>query len=197
MFKLTYGLFVLTARDGEKDNGCIINTAMQVTAAPLKITVAVNQANLTHAMIKKTGAFNLSILTESAPFSVFERFGFHSGRDTAKFDGDGARTANGIRYITGHTNAVVSAKVTESYDQGTHTVFVAEVTQAVLLSEEPSLTYQYYFDHVKPKPALAAEEKKGFVCKICAYIYEGDSLPPDFICPLCKHGAQDFEAMGR
>ena len=195
MFKLTYGLFVLTAKDGEKDNGCIINTATQLTSAPMRISIAVNKSNLTHDMILKTGEFNISILAESTPFRIFEQFGFHSGKETDKFDGCGydVRTANGIRYVPEYTNGVISAKVTESYDYGTHTLFIAEITQAFTLSGEPSVSYQYYFDHIKPKPQSQKEKKKGFICKICGYVYEGETLPEDFICPLCKHGAEDFE----
>jgi flavin reductase (DIM6/NTAB) family NADH-FMN oxidoreductase RutF len=195
MFKLSYGLFVLTAKDGLKDNGCIINTVVQITVSPLRIMVAVNKANFTHDMIAKTGEFNLSVLSESVPFSIFEQFGFHSGNDTDKFAGCryDKRAANGIRYVPEHTNCVISAKISDSFDYGTHTVFIAEVTQSFVLSDEPSVTYQYYFDNIKPKPQPPGEDKKGFVCKICAYVHEGDSLPKDFICPLCKHGVQDFE----
>ena len=197
MFKLSYGLFVLTAKDGAKDNGCIINTVIQITEKPLRVTVAVNKANLTHDMILKTGEFNISILTENAPFSIFERFGFHSGKDTDKFAGDtgNARTTNDIRYLPEHTNGIISAMVKDSYDYSTHTLFIADVTQAFMLSDEQSITYQYYFTHTKPKPQLPKEKKKGFVCKICGYVHEGETLPDDFICPLCKHGAADFEAL--
>jgi len=195
MFKLSYGLFVLTARDGDKDNGCIINTVTQITASPLRISIAVNKANFTCNMILKTKEFNISILTESATFDIFERFGFHSGRDTDKFKGCtyNDRAANNIRYVPEHTNAMISAKVSESIDYGTHMLFIADITQAFMISKEPSVTYQYYFDHIKPKPQPAKEGKKGFVCKICGYVYEGDKLPGDYICPLCKHGAVDFE----
>ena len=197
MFKLSYGLFVLTARDGGKDNGCIINTVTQITQEPLRISVAVNKANITHDMILKTKEFNVSVLSESAPFRIFQQFGFHSGKDTDKFAGCGydARGANGIRYIPEHTNGMISAKVTESSDYGTHTVFVADVSQAFIISKEPSVTYQYYFDHIKPKPQPPKEDQKGFVCKICGYVHEGEELPDDFICPLCKHGAKDFEPL--
>ena len=197
MFKLSYGLFVLTAKDGEKDNGCIINTAIQITSNPLRISIAVIKANYTHDMIAKTGQFNVSILSESAPFSIFQQFGFQSGRDTDKFAGCGydTRTANGIRYVPEHTNSVISAKVTEQHDYGSHSVFIADVTQAIVLSNERSVTYQYYFDNIKPKPQPQKEEKKGFVCKICGYVYEGEELPTDFICPLCKHGPEDFEPL--
>ena len=195
MFKLSYGLFVLTARDGDKDNGCIINTVTQITASPLRISIAVNKANFTCDMIIKTGEFNVSVLTESATFDIFERFGFHSGRNTDKFKGCDCneRAANNIRYVPKHTNAMISAKVVQPIDYGTHMLFIAEITQAFVISNEPSVTYQYYFEHIKPKPQAPKEGKKGFVCKICGYVYEGDKLPGDYICPLCKHGVADFE----
>jgi flavin reductase (DIM6/NTAB) family NADH-FMN oxidoreductase RutF len=195
MLKLSYGLFVLTARDGERDNGCIINTVSQVTNTPLKITAAVNKANFTHGMVVNTGEFNVSILTESVPFRVIEQFGFSSGK--GKFDGCGydTRTANGIRYVPEYTNGVISAKVTGSLDCGTHTLFIAEVTQALVLSGEPSVTYQYYFDRIKPAPKKPENNERGFVCKICGYVYEGDKLPDGFICPLCKHGVNDFDPL--
>ncbi|MBR5155534.1 MAG: flavin reductase [Clostridia bacterium] len=191
MFKISYGLFVLTAKD-HKDNGCIINTMQQVTQEPLKISIAVNKQNYTHDMIIKKGEFNVSVLTESVPFEVIERFGFHSGRDTDKFEGCNyaSETENGIKFIEKYSNAVISGKVIETVDCGTHTLFIADVTEAKVLSDEPSLTYQYYFDHIKPKPQA---KKKGYVCKICGYVYEGEELPDDFICPLCKHPASDFE----
>ncbi|MDR0306762.1 MAG: flavin reductase [Chitinispirillales bacterium] len=195
MLKLPYGLFVLTAKDGDKDNGCIINTAAQITVSPVKLCVTVNKKNFTHDMILKTGEFNISVLSENAPFNVFERFGFHSGKDTNKF-ADAARdkrAANGIQYIHEHANAVICAKVTASHDYGTHSMFIADVTETFMLCGEPSMTYQHYFDNVKPKPKIPVSQKKCFVCKICGYVYEGNSLPEDYICPLCKHGAQDFE----
>ena len=193
MFKISYGLFVLTANDG-KDNGCIVNTVQQITQEPLKIAVAVNKANFPHDQSKKPGAFNVSVLAESVPFSTFERFGFESGREADKFSGfeNTARTENGILYLTKDTNAVISGKVIEVVDCGTHTLFVADVVEAKVLSDEPSVTYQYYFDNIKPK---ADAKKKGYVCKICGYVYEGDPLPEDFICPLCKHPASDFETL--
>ena len=195
MFKLSYGLFVLTAKDGDKDNGCIINTVTQITQNPLRISIAVNKANFTHDMIVRSKAFNVSVLDQSAVFSVFERFGFFSGRDTDKFagDGGGSRARNGIRYFAEHTNAVISAAVKEIFDFGSHSLFIAEVTQAFPLSDEPSATYQYYFDNIKPQPQPPKEHKEGFVCKICGYVYEGGVLPDGYICPLCKHGAADFE----
>ncbi len=195
MFKLSYGLFVLTAKDGDKDNGCIINTATQVTAEPNRVTIAVNKANHTHDMIKKTGVFNVSILSEDVTFDTFKHFGFQSGRDTDKFAGyqDAERSANGLFYLTKGVNALISAKVVEEKEFETHTLFIAEVTECRVLSDEPSVTYAYYFAHIKPKPQPAEEKQVGWVCKICGYVYEGEDLPADFICPLCKHPASDFE----
>ena len=199
MFKFSYGLFVLTARDGDKDNGCIINTAIQITATPLRISIAVSKSNYTNDIILKTGEFNISILSNDVPFSVFERFGFKSGRDIDKFADCECteRTENGVRYLPKYTNCVISAKVADSYDYGTHTLFIADVTESIVLSSEPSVTYQYYFDNIKPKPQQAQADKsnatKRWICKICNYVYEGEFLPPDYICPLCKHGAADFE----
>ncbi len=198
MFSLSYGLYVLTADDGNKCNGCIINTAMQVTDSPKRISIAVNKSNYTHDIIISTGVFNLSVLTTDTPFKVFEHFGFTSGRDTDKFAGykNAEKSENGLLYLTEYSNAFISAKVIESRDLGTHTVFIAEVTEAAVLSDKTSVTYQYYFDNIKPKAIPDEETKKGFVCKICGYFYEGDTLPDDFICPLCKHGAEDFEPVG-
>ena len=195
MFKLSYGLFVLTAKDGAKDNGCIVNTVLQLTVSPLRISVAVNKANYTRDMIMKSGEFNVSILDQSAPFSLFQQFGFASGKDTDKFAAVSynARAANGLRYVPEHTNGMIACKVAESVDCGTHTLFIADVTEALALSAVPSSTYQYYFDHIKPKPQEPKALEKGFVCKICQYKFEGEVLPADFICPTCKHGAQDFE----
>ena len=200
MFKFSYGLFVLTAKDGAKDNGCIINTAMQLTSSPQRMSIAVNKANYTHDMILKTGVFNVSVLSEDASMDVFKRFGFQSGRNADKFEGcEGLqRSANGLYYITGCTNAVLSGRVIQSIDCGTHTLFIADVTEAKVLSAEPSVTYAYYFAHIKPKPLPAAmtdAPKGGWVCKICGFVYEGDPLPADYICPICKHGVADFEKL--
>lgn len=198
MFRLTYGLFVLTARQGEKDNGCIINTAGQVTASPNRISIAVNKTNLTHDMILETGRFNLSILSEKADFSVFRHFGFQSGRTVDKFhDYEAAkRSENGIFYITKGTNGYISASVEQTLDLGTHTLFIASVEDMDILSDVPSATYTYYQSHIKPQPKPEDGPKAGktvWRCRICGYIYEGEELPEDFICPLCKHPASDFE----
>ena len=199
MYALTYGLFILTARQGEKDNGCIVNTVGQVTIAPNRITVAVDKTNLTHDMIAETGKFTVSVLSEKANFDLFRRFGFQSGRDVDKFAGFGGagRGENGILYITEGTNAWMSGKVVSSIDLGTHTLFLADVLDADMLSEVPSVTYAYYQAHIKPRPQAPSEPsgKKRWVCKVCGYIYEGDVLPEDFICPICKHPASDFEEM--
>ena len=195
-FSFSYGLFVLTARDGKKDNGCIINTAAQLTDTPKRISIAVNKANFTHDMIRKTGVFNLSMLSTDAPFGLFQHYGFQSGRDVDKFaDVKGmARATNGVYYLPYSTNAFVSGKVTQEIDLGTHTLFIADVTEARVLSNAPSMTYSFYFANVKPKPS-ALKKQTGWVCKICGYVYEGETLPADFICPLCKHGAEDFEKL--
>ena len=196
LFNIGYGLYVLTASEGEKDNGCIINTVMQVTSDPLQIAIAVNKKNYTNEMIQRTKKFNVSILTESSKFEIFEHFGFHSGRDTDKFADfvDTKRSPNGVLYITQNTNSYMSAYVKQEIDLGTHTLFVAQLVAAEILSEEPTVTYKYYQNNIKPKPQKT--EKKGWRCKICGYIYEGENLPPDFICPWCKHGAIDFERIG-
>ena len=197
MFKFSYGLFVLTAKENGFDNGCIINTAIQVTSSPNRISIAVNKANKTHDMIHAAGEFNVCMLAENAPFSVFQNFGFQSGRDADKFASfaQKKRSANGIYYITDVANAYVSAKVDQEIDLGTHTMFIADVTDAEVLSDVPSVTYNYYQANIKPKPQVTPAQagKTKWVCKICGYVYEGEELPADFICPICKHGAQDFE----
>lgn len=194
--KLTYGLFILTARDGEKDNGCIINTVTQVTSEPNRITIAVNKANYTHDMIVRTGEFNVSVLTENSKFETYKHWGFQSGKDTDKLEAISFKRAeNGITYIADETNAYISAKVVSSIDLGSHTLFIADVTASEVLSDDESVTYSYYHKNIKPSKPKTEEKKKGFICTICGYIYEGDTLPDDFICPLCKHPASDFEPL--
>ena len=195
MFKIGYGLYVLTARENGFDNGCIINTVSQVTANPNRITIAVNKANKTHDMVLATGEFNVSILANSVPFDTFKAFGFRSGNDCDKFADFKAveRSANGIFYITANTNSYISAKVVSATDLGTHTLFLADVTDCDVLSKETSVTYDYYHKYIKPKPEVKKTAKVYYRCKICGYIHEADELPADFICPLCKHPASDFE----
>lgn len=196
MYKLTYGLFVLTSgRDG-KDSGCIINTAGQVTSEPNRISIAVNKANFTHDLVKDSGKFNLSILSEKAGFDTFRHFGFQSGREVDKFSGytDCERSQNGLYYVTAGTNAYISATVEQAVDLGSHTLFIAAVDDMEVLSDEPSASYAYYQSSIKPKPEKPASGGKTvWRCSVCGYIYEGEELPADFICPLCKHPASDFE----
>lgn len=196
MKKLTYGLFVLTARDGQKDNGCIINTAVQVASEPNTISISVNKANYTHDMILKTGKFNVSILSEEAKFETFKHFGFQSGRDVDKFaEVEISRADNGIAIIHNEqTNGYLSGKVIQSIDLGSHTLFIATVEDGEVWSDTPSTTYAYYFANIKPKPQPKPKQK-GWICTICGYIYEGEVLPDDFICPVCKHPASDFRPL--
>lgn len=192
MQKLSYGLFVVTAREGEKDNGCITNTVSQVTINPNRITLAVDKSNYTHDMIVRTGEFNVSILSEDASFDTFKHWGFQSGRTIDKAAGiEFSRSDNGIIYITSGVNAVLCAKVENTIDLGTHSLFIASVEEAFCLNEKYSATYTYYHEHIKPAPQKP--KKKGWICVICGYIYEGEILPDDFICPLCKHPASDFK----
>ena len=191
---LSYGLFVLTAKEGDKDNGCIINTVTQVASNPDRISIAVNKNNYTHDMVLATGQFNVSILSKETPFATFQHFGFQSGRDVDKTVGiNFSRSENGLIYLTEHANAYLSGKVIETLDVGSHTLFVADLVDAAVLSDVESVTYAYYFSNIKPAPQT--EQKKGWVCKICGYIYEGEELPEDFICPICKHPASDFERL--
>ena len=198
MYKLSYGLFVLTAKQGDKDNGCIINTAIQAASDPNTISIAVNKSGYTHDMVLATGEFNISIISQAADFGLFKHFGFQSGRDVNKFDGfsDFARTANGVAYITKGTNAYISCKVKQSVYMGSHTVFFADILDMDVLSSEPSTTYEYYQDNIKPKPQPVGKTEEGktiWRCRICGYEYVGEELPEDYICPICKHPASDFE----
>lgn len=188
LFNISYGLYILTAKQGEKDNGCIINTFMQLTSSPLSVSIAVNKDNYTTQMIKETGEFNITVLTEDTSFDTFKRFGFASGKNTDKFEGlTPERSANGIAYLDG--NSYFFCKVKEAVDCGTHLIFVADVLEMEVLNSRPSATYDYYHKNIKPKPQ---EKKKGFRCTICNYVLEADTLPEDFICPICKHGAEAF-----
>lgn len=193
LFKISYGLFILTAEENGFDNGCVINTLAQQTGNPCTVSVTVNKANKTCEMIKSTGKFNVSVISENAPFELFRHFGFQSGRDTDKFRNypNSERAENGIYYIPGYTNAYFCCNVKSVTDLGTHLLFIAEVEDAEILSDFESMTYDFYHKNVKPKPQKT--EKKGYRCKICGYIYEGETLPEDFVCPVCKHPASDFE----
>ena len=194
MFKLTYGLFVLTTKDENKQNGCIVNTVSMLTDNPKRITVFVNKANYTEELMRKNGTFNVSVLTEQTPFEIFKQFGFQSGRDVDKFAGESYPVSeNGLYYLPKYSNALISGKVIDALDYGTHTLFVAEVTEAKTLSSDKSVTYEYYQENIKPKPQEKPSDKKKWVCKICGYVHEGEELPSDFICPWCKHPAEDFE----
>ena len=193
LFKIGYGLYVLTANEMGKDNGCIVNTVMQVTSEPCQIAVCVNKNNYTCEMIQHTKKFNVSVLAEGSSFDVFKNFGFQSGKNADKFTNfsDVKRSPNGVLYITKDTNAFMSAYVQQEIDLGTHIMFIAQLVEAEILSDKPTVTYDYYQKNIKPKPQKT--EKKGWRCKICGYIYEEEILPSDFICPICKHGAVDFE----
>ena len=198
MYKLSYGLFVLTARDGEKDNGCIINTAIQAASEPNQLSICVNKANYTHDMIERTGKFTVSVLSEQADFELFKHFGFQSGRDVDKFTNftGCARGADGLYYITEGTNAYIYVTVDKTVDLGSHTMFIGEITDMAVLSDTPSTTYEYYQNHIKPKPQAVGKTDKGqtiWRCRICGYEYVGEEIPDDFICPICKHPASDFE----
>ena len=198
MYKLSYGLFVLTARKADKDNGCIINTAIQAALSPNQLSICVSKANYTHDIIKKTGEFTVSVLSQNAGFDLFKHFGFQSGRELNKFENFSKckRGANGIYYITEGANAYISVKVTKTNDLGSHTMFIGEISDMEVLSEVPSVTYDYYLNNIKPKPQAVGTTPDGqtvWRCTICGYEYVGEELPEDFICPLCKHPASDFE----
>ena len=195
LFKLGYGLYVVTSNDGEKDNGLIVNTVTQLTDNPNRVAVNINKENYSHHIIKKTGVMNVNVLSVDAPFALFENFGFQSGRQADKFaHWKTYRADNGLPFLSQYINAFLSLQVEQYVDLGTHGMFICTVTEARVISDKPTMTYAYYQENVKPKPQT--EGKKGFVCKICGYIYEGDTLPDDFVCPLCKHGAADFEPIG-
>ena len=192
LFRIGYGLYVVTSNDGRKDNGLILNTVTQLTDNPYRVAVNINKANYSHHVIRQTGVLNVNCLSVDAPFSVFQQFGFQSGRTVDKFAGQKInRSGNGLVFLDKYINAFMSLKVEQYVDLGTHGMFICSVTEARVMSDQDTMTYTYYQQNVKPKPET--EGKKGFVCKVCGYIYEGDELPEDIICPLCKHGAVDFE----
>ena len=197
LYQIGYGLYVLTTRDGNRDNGCIVNTVMQVTSTPVVVAVAVNKQNYTCGIIRKTGEFNINSLTEDTPFEVFRHFGYQSGRDTDKFAGcTPDRSKNGLIVLPKHTRGFLSLSVQSETDLGTHVMFLCSPTDGKLLSDTETVSYSYYQKNIKPRPSQP-EKKKGFVCRICGHIYEGDVLPEDYICPICKHGAADFESLHR
>lgn len=196
MYKLSYGLFVLTSAADGRDSGCIINTAQQVTSEPNRISIAVNKSNFTHDLVKKSGKFNISIISEAVEFELFKHFGFQSGREVDKFAGyaDCKRSANGLYYVTAGINSYISATVEQEVDLGSHTLFIASVDDMEVLADTPSATYAYYQSSIKPQPAKDVQTGKTvWRCTVCGYVYEGEELPADFICPLCKHPASDFE----
>ena len=193
--KIGYGLYVITSNDGKKDNGLIVNTVSQLTVEPNRIMVNINKANYSHDVIKKTGKMNVNCLDINTPFSLIKLFGFNSGKTVDKFKdyADVTRCENGLLRLNKHINAYFSLAVKDYVDLGTHGMFICEISDAKTLSDSESLTYDYYYKHIKP--SVNTEGKKGWVCKVCGYIYEGEELPPDFICPLCKHGVADFEKL--
>ena len=192
LFNIGYGLYVVTCNDGKKDNGLIVNTVTQLTDTPLRVAVTINKKNYSHDVIKQSGKMNVNCLTVEAPFKVFEAFGFVSGRTADKFAGcTPNRSENGLVVLPRYINAFISLTVEKYVDVDTHGMFICTVTEASVLSDKETMTYTYYQKNVKPRPKT--ESKKGYVCKVCGYIYEGEELPEDFVCPLCKHGAADFE----
>ncbi len=192
LFNIGYGLYVITVNDGKKDNGLIVNTVMQVTSSPERIAVAVNKSNYSHDVIKNSGKMNVNCLSTDAPFSVFEAFGFRSGRDTDKFEGcTPLRSENGLAVLPKYINAFISLSVKEYVDLGTHGMFICEIDESEVKSKLESMTYTYYHKYVKPAPAPA--KKKGYICTICGFIHDEDEIPDDFVCPICNHGREVFE----
>lgn len=200
LYNLTYGVYLLSANDGTRDNACIINTAVQVANNPTRVSVSVVKGNLTHDMIMTSKRCNLSALSTSAPYSIFADFGMRSGREVNKFDAfsDVARSENGLYYLTKHTTAFLSLEITQMLDLGTHTMFIGEVVDGEVLANDENCTYTYYQTVIKANANSVKQEpkKSGWRCTVCDYVYEGDELPEDFVCPICKHGAEDFERIG-
>ncbi|MBR4039841.1 MAG: flavin reductase [Clostridia bacterium] len=196
LFHITYGLYWLSVRSYGQDNACIINTAVQVASDPLTISISVNKANKTHDMIMESGRFNVSALTVDTPFDLFKRFGMQSGRDVNKFVGfeDVTRADNGVYVLSRYASAYLSCRLLRTVDLGSHTLFIAALEDAQVLSDRPACTYGYYQSDIKPKPAPA--KKKGWVCSVCGHVYEGEELPDGYICPLCRHGKEDFRPVG-
>ena len=193
LFRIGYGLYLVTAKEGEKDNGLIVNTVTQITNTPNRVAVTINRSGYTHDMILRTGKMNVNCLSVDTPFSIFEQFGMKSGRTVDKFrDFDVLRTANGLVLLPNYVNAFLSLEVEQYVDLGTHGMFLCGVTDAQVIGNTPTMTYDDYHNKVKPKP----QKKSGYVCRVCGYVYEGDILPKDFICPICLHGVDDFEPLG-
>ena len=196
LMKISYGLFVLSVREDGRDNACIINTLSQIANKPNCVSVAVSKKTLTHEMLLRTGIFCASVLTNDAPFSLFQHFGMQSGRDADKLSAylhQAGRDPSGLMHLTVHTNAFVTGRVLHTLDFQSHTLFIADPIHGEILSQQPSLTYEDYYRHVKPKPGPS--KKTGWRCRVCGYVYEGEELPEGFICPWCKHGAADFERL--
>ena len=194
--KISYGLFVLTTKDGEKENGCIINTVQLVTDNPKKISITVSKENFSHDILKKTKTFAVNVLTVDTPFSVFEKFGFSSGRNVDKFadcDYSNSYAENGLKILDKYINSYICGKIIDEVDLGSHTLFIADVTEAKVISDAESVTYDYYHKNIKPKVKIENTEKTKWVCQICNYVYEGENLPENFVCPWCKHSASDFK----
>ena len=192
LYKIGYGLYVVTSNDGVRDNGLIVNTVMQLTSNPIRIAVSINKANYSHDTIKKSGIMNLNCLCNDAPFAVFETFGFKSGREVNKFEGcNPRRSENGLAVLPKYINAYMSLVVEDYIDLGSHGMFICSLAESEVISQSESMTYAYYHKNVKPKPKT--EAKKGYVCTICGYIHDEEELPSDFVCPICKHGREDFE----
>ena len=194
LFRIEYGLYLVTARDGEKDNGAILNAVIQVTSTPARVAVTVNNKGYTKELIEKTGVLDLCPLPEKTPFSVFQKFGMQSGRNANKLEGEQiSRTRNGVCFLPAYCTAVIALRVVQGVELGTHTMFICDVEEALILSDEATMTYSYYHANVKGKPP----PKRGYVCRACGYVYEGESLPAEFICPICGHGAEDFEPISQ
>lgn len=198
LYNIGYGLYVITSNDGTKDNGMIGNTVIQVTSNPMQVVVCINKGNYSHDVIKQTGIMNVNCLSTEAPFSIFEKFGFSSGRDKNKFEGDDVvRSENGLVYLSKYINSFMSLKVENYIDFGTHGMFVCSITESKVVSKDETMSYSYYHKNVKPKPNATKDSngKKKWVCKICGYVHEAEELPADFECPICGHGPADFEEL--
>lgn len=192
MYNLSYGLYIVSCNDGKKDTGCIVNTPVQITSTINRIAITINKTNYTHEVVFKNRKLNICILSTEAPFSLFQQFGFQSGRNVNKFENiENFQSENGLRYLKQYCNGYISAEVEQYIEFDTHGMFICKATGGEVLSKVPSMTYSYYHTFVKPKAKKSS--KSGYICKICGYVYEGEPLPEDFICPICKHGAEDFE----